>query len=402
MLLSTLTALCATAISAVSATTLFVADYSGNITSLSLTANDGSYNLTKTHVNDGCGPNPSWLTIDSHRGLLFCMNEGFSTPNGSLTSFTISRDGSLQKVANIATPNGPVSGVIYGDPTGPQAIALAHYGGSAVSSYLIDAAGTLTVNQNLFYTLPQPGPDPTRQDAPHVHEVVTDPTGQYILAPDLGADLVRIYTWDRRTLALTALPPLVAAPGSGPRHLAFYTPSGIPGSSPTYLYLVGELAATVTGYAVRYTADGLAFDLLGAQATTGLQPLARRNAPAEIHVSPDNRFLVISNRNDSSFALPADAGGRSDSFSTWRLCEKSGNLTFHQLWPAGGSYPRHFETNAIGNLVAVGFQMSQAVAVLERDVATGLIGEPVARLAIEGNVTAVVFDERRALGGLGS
>lgn len=118
--------------------------------------------------------------------------------------------------------------------------------------------------------------------------------------------------------------------------------------------------------------------------------MPQRIAPAEITVSPDNRFLLISNRNDTSFTLPTL--GKSDSLSTFAL-SPSGNLTFHQLWPAGGAFPRHFELNSVGNLVAVGLQNSQAVTILQRDVATGLIGEPVARVPIGGNVTNVVWYE---------
>jgi len=49
--------------------------------------------------------------------------------------------------------------------------------------------------------------------------------------------------------------------------------------------------------------------------------------------------------------------------------------------------------NGAGDLVAVGNQYSQNVAILSRDVESGLIGEPVARMTVGGNTTCVVFDE---------
>lgn len=49
--------------------------------------------------------------------------------------------------------------------------------------------------------------------------------------------------------------------------------------------------------------------------------------------------------------------------------------------------------NAIGDLVAVGLQYSDEVVVMARDVSSGLIGKPVGRVAIEGNVTCVRWDE---------
>ncbi|EME38985.1 hypothetical protein DOTSEDRAFT_57285 [Dothistroma septosporum NZE10] len=398
MLRTNILALCAATASA--ATNLFVADYSGNVTTLSLTETNGTYKLEKTSANDGCAPNPSWLTIDPARGVLYCLNEGLTSLNGSLSSFTINADGSLEHVQNTTTASGPVSGIIYGEPAGQRAIALAHYSGSAVSSWLLKDNGNFTENGAQFFTLDKSGPDPDRQDAPHEHEAITDPTGQYILVPDLGADLVRVFCWDDETLKLQALEPLQATSGSGPRHAAFYTPYGTAGGT-TYMYLVAELAGTVTAYSVSYLPNngGLSFTELSNSSTIPLFTPHRRNAPAEIHVSPDNRFLIISNRNDSSFTLP-NAIGESDSLSTFAL-DHDGSIAFTQLWPAGGLFARQYETNAIGNLVAVGLQSSQAVAILARDVQTGLIGEPIARIEIGGNVTAVVWDEERALGVLG-
>lgn len=378
------------------AVNLFVSDYSGNVTTLSLTAKDGNYTLTKKHENDGCAPNPSWLEIDAPNGLLYCSNEGLETLNGSLSTFSIARDGSISLLQNTTTISGPVSSTIYGVPYGPKAIALAHYTGSALSTYLLNPShpGNVSLHQEFVFTLDSPGTNPERQNAPHSHEVFADPTGQYLLVPDLGADLVRVFSYDAQTLKLKSLSPLKVPAGSGPRHGVFYNPSGFPGGA-TYFYLVSELAATVTSYAVHYLPDsaGLRFKELTAVGTSFLFNIPSQGAPAEIEVSPDNRFLVISNRNTTAFTLPLNGGIPSDSLSTWAL-KDDGSFAFHQLWPTGGEFPRHFSMNAHGNLVAVGLQTDQTVVILERDVQSGLVGEPVARIAIGGNVTNVVWDDR--------
>lgn len=387
-----------------SAINLFVSDYSGNVTTLELTSSGGNYTLSKINANDGCSPNPSWLEIDAANGLLYCSNEGLETSNGSLSTFSIARDGSTSLIQNITTISGPVSSTIYGDPYGRKAIALAHYTGSALSTYLLNPSkpGNVTLNQEITFSLDGPGTNPERQDAPHAHEVFTDPTGQFLLVPDLGADLVRVFCYDSESLELTAAAPLKVPAGSGPRHGVFYTPSGFAGGQ-TYFYLVSELAATVTSYAVTYLPDnkGLAFKEMVSVGTSFLFNIPSQGAPAEIAISPDNRFLVLSNRNTTAFTLPLDGGIPSDSLSTWAL-KDDGSFNFHQLWPTGGEFPRHFSMNAVGNLVAVGLQTDQAVVILERDVQSGLVGEPVARIAIGGNVTTVVWDERTALGRLGS
>jgi 6-phosphogluconolactonase (cycloisomerase 2 family) len=80
---------------------------------------------------------------------------------------------------------------------------------------------------------------------------VLDPTGTYLLVPDLGADLVRVWNVDQKTLALHPSKALVAAVGSGPRHIAF-----LKTESKTFMYLVSELANTITVYDVAYKCDG--------------------------------------------------------------------------------------------------------------------------------------------------
>ena len=45
--------------------------------------------------------------------------------------------------------------------------------------------------------------------------------------------------------------------------------------------------------------------------------------------------------------------------------------------------------------------MSSEIVILDRDVVTGIIGNPVARVEIEGQITNVLFNEEFALGRLG-
>ncbi|KAI4821546.1 3-carboxy-cis,cis-mucoante lactonizing enzyme [Aureobasidium sp. EXF-8845] len=392
--------LCAAA-SLTAATNLFVSDYSGDVTTLSLTEHGGHYSLTKVSANSGCAPNPSWLTIDPNHATLYCLDEGLEVTNGSLTSFTIGDDGSLTKVHREETISGPVSGVIYGNPAHKRSIALAHYSGSALSSWDLDVnrTGGFAFEQEILFNLTKPGPNAERQDAPHEHEAVLDPTGQFLIVPDLGADLVRIFSFDPKTSELTAEKPLAVLPGSGPRHVTFYQPYGVSGKKSTsFMFLVSELANTVTSFAVSYpSAGGMKFSQVYNSTTYGDLVVPEGNAAAEIAITPDNRFLIISNRNNTSFHIPNPSPHNttsipSDSLSTFSI-QKDGSLKHIQLWPAGGMFPRHFSLSPSGDLVAVGMQYDKSVVVFERDVALGVVGKPVARWMGGGNVTCVVWEE---------
>jgi 6-phosphogluconolactonase (cycloisomerase 2 family) len=65
--------------------------------------------------------------------------------------------------------------------------------------------------------------------------------------PDLGADLVRVYSIDPATSLLTEATPFQVVPGSGPRHGSFLV-SG----NTTYFFLVTELGNTITSYELTY------------------------------------------------------------------------------------------------------------------------------------------------------
>lgn len=278
------------------ATNLFVSSYAGTVSTLSLSESGGKYNLTKTATTEACGPNPSWLTIDANRGLLFCLNEGLTSPNGSLSSFTINDDGTLDHVQNTTTISGPVSGAIYGSRN-KRAIALAHYAGSAVTTYCLDDA-KFQSNQNFTFSLASAGVDPGRQNAPHLHDTIIDPTNNYLVVPDLGADLVRVFAINGETLEIRS--PLSTDSGTGPRHAAFYNPySAACESCTTFMYVVGELSSDVTGYAVTYLPNrgGLNFTKVYQSNTLWLLNHDRINAPAEIHVSVSDLDLASSRTN---------------------------------------------------------------------------------------------------------
>lgn len=115
---------------------------------------------------------------------------------------------------------------------------------------------SLTLTQNYTYTMDEPGPDPERQEAPHPHQAVLEPSGGFLLVPDLGADLVRVFSAgaDGKT---EELEPLAVEPGSGPRHITFLEKEG-----GTVMYLITELANTIVGYNLGYADGGIQFEEL--------------------------------------------------------------------------------------------------------------------------------------------
>ena len=252
--------------------------------------------------------------------------------------------------------------------------------------------------QTLKYTMSGKGPNPNRQDAPHPHHAYVDPTGDFLLVNDLGADLIRINKIDKTSGKLTECPPGKPVPGTGPRHGVFWTPAGANSrvrraAEGTMLFVANELTNSVTGWSVSYPSGGC-LTLTVKQTLTPYQ--GNSSAPAGTKVGEvrvKDNFLYATNRNDKKFAP-------NDSLTQYTI-SADGTLAWTAVTSSYGTYPRTFDINKAGDFVAIGDQTTANVAIVSRDPATGKLGEHVADLRIgtvgtpenEDGVSAVVWAE---------
>lgn len=239
-----------------------------------------------------------------------------------------------------------------------------------------------------------PGPNP-RQDVPHPHEVKLDPTGQFILVPDLGADLVRVFRINSSNGQLTSCGTGQAAPGDGPRHGAWWTPKGSSNSTDGLrFYTLNELGNSVSSWKVTYTSGCISLSRMQTLSTyaAGVTPGPTTKA-AELRTF-DN-FLYASNRADQTF------GTDQDSLAIYSIHPTTGDLSWVEATNARAYYPRTFQINKAGTLVAVGGQTSSNVAIISRDVTTGKLGNLIANIQVgsrgrpgeEDGLSAVVWNE---------
>jgi 6-phosphogluconolactonase (cycloisomerase 2 family) len=349
-------------------TGILVAGYDGFVRTLSLQNNQ----LSEINKTTGCGANPTWLSLDFANQRLWCLDEGWNTVNGSLNTFDIEDNLRLQPYQSRNVSAGPVQSNFFAK--GSQ-IAIAQFGGGPGSNI----RGGLTVHSIVpegklqgsplnitFDALPQPGPQ-KGQDVPRGHGVVVDPTGRHLVVTNYGADKLHVFhiTKDGK---LVKGPEMETPPGSAPRHAQFLAAK----NNATYLFVLSEIANTVTTYNVTYDAahrlhlfpPSRVIDTLGGNATTETRNVSRAG---EIQISPDKRFLMVSNRLDKFTPT-------SDSLSTFAI-NADGSLTFLQRIAVGGSAPRHFVLNKKGNRVLVSVTANSTVVVFERDVKTGLLRE---------------------------
>jgi 6-phosphogluconolactonase (cycloisomerase 2 family) len=383
--------------SSASAVRLFATTYAaegakdGVISTLEFQPGDGqgAASLKSVAQNTECGSAPTWMDISLDNGLLYCLDEGWATPNASINTLQIAEDGSLKRIKTLDTIQGPVTIQFYNDN---KAMVLAHYGAQATSTFTVsEDKTTFTPLQNFTYSTP-PGPNPN-QEASHPHQAT-------LVIPDLGSDVVRVYCIDPENSHLNEHESLKVKPGYGPRHIVFWSPDEHPTNETTYMYTVNELYSRMTTYRVGYLASGgLVFTQIEDVSMYGPDhEIPAGGRAAEIAVSPDNRFIVASNRNATLLTVPNQDPNNSTAIPSDTLIvfkpKEDGKLEFVQLAPSGGSFPRHFSFNKDGTLIAVGNQNSFTVDIFSRNVETGEIGDRVASLTkLPGQVNNVIWDE---------
>lgn len=223
----------------------------------------------------------------------------------------------------------------------------------------------------------------------HPHQAIIDPSGNYIIAPDLGSDVVRTLRIDGLGFEEVATYPMPT--GTGPRHGVFTTLSD---TNQTVFYLLGERGNSITGFTVSYASAGAppTFTQVYNSSTHGLGNVVSSDdtTGGDIHVQ-DN-FLLVSSRYDvtsNNATNPTGAGP----VITFAIDQSTGNLTLVQQWSLGGSIGAEFALSASGSLVAMGYQDQSIMKLVHRDVGTGLLGDVAGTFNLTGRMMGLMFVE---------
>lgn len=244
-------------------------------------------------------------------------------------------EGSVQVLGESPLPASMAS--LNTDRTG-RWLFSASYGADMVAVQSLDAqghaAGTVT--------------HPTGR---HAHCVLADPTNRFVLATSLGADQLHRYHFDPPTGRLKDMDvPVFPLPaGTGPRHLCF-------NERGDRVYVLGELDACVQVL----TFDPATGALAVLQTLPTLPPGFEGKAwGADLHLTPDGRWLYSSERNSHTLAAHA-------------VDPLSGQLSPVGNWPTQAT-PRGFAITPDGRFLLAAGQTSHRVGVHAIDGASGAL-----------------------------
>ncbi len=303
----------------------------------------GSGELIVESVTKGV-TNPSFLAVDRNRCRLLCVNETAEfggKPGGSVSAFALNPESGDLRLLNSSSTHGADPCYLTIDSAG-RFVLVANYTGGSLAVLPIQDDGSLGEATDVVQH--KGSSVKPRQQGPHAHSVVFDPSGRYAYAADLGLDKLMIYRFDdKQGKLLTATPgwaPL--KPGAGPRHLAF-SPDG------EGVYVVNELDSTLTAFTVDRSTGGLEH-----RQTLSTLPstFAGENFPADIHIARSGRCVYASNRGHDSIAV----------FAVER---ENGEISPVQHEPTGGKWPRNFAIDPSGQYLLVANQRSDKITVFD-------------------------------------
>lgn len=312
---------------------------------------------------------PTWLETDPHRPILYGVNETGNDGRSQGGVFSLAIDpasGKLRPLSQTSSGGGGATNLTYDAKA--DTVFVANFGGGQVSAIPVKSDGALSRVSSVQTDY---GTGPTkRQAGPHAHGVTLDPSGRFVLAPDLGADRVFVYRFDPGSKQLTPAEPPFAAlpPGSGPRHLVFSRDG-------RFAFLDTELSAMV--YTFRWDAKAGRLDQVASLPIDGPDFSGQKSA-AELGVSADGRFLYVSDRGANTLIV-------------YGVDARTGGLHEVQRMACGGDVPWSFSIDPSGRWLLVANQASGGIAEFQVDVASGRLTPTANSISVPKPVRVAFF-----------
>lgn len=293
--------------------------------------------------------NPSYLTLSQNGKFLFACTDTRTPNDGSVSSFAFDKNNKLLSFINKQKTSG--ENPVYVSLNSTEKFLLsANYTDGSVSVFPIDSNGNI-LPLSQFIHFQDSSIYTARQSSSHIHSTVFSPDNQFVFLPDLGADKIRCFAFDstqQQPLLNTKYAFTKTVAGSGPRHFTFHP-------NKKFAYCIEELSGTIIAY---HYSDG---KLDSIQRISSYKKKHKDVlSSADIHISPDGKFLYASNR------------GEENNIAIFSIKE-DGTLKYVKHQSTFGTIPRNFTIDDSGRFLIVANQKSGNIVVFKRNAKTGLL-----------------------------
>ena len=301
-------------------------------------------------VDSAVTVNPSYLAVSPGAEFVYAVNEtGKNEGGGKVTAFRLDAKTGKLKELNSRSSMGDHPCYVTIDQTGKWLI-VGNYSSGTAAVLPIHTDGSLG-EQVSFVQHKGSSVNKKRQESAHIHATVLSADNRFLYVPDLGTDQLVVYGFDDITGKLERLDDLVIKQeaGSGPRHFEFHPNN-------EWAYLLNELSGKIT---VFKNSNGRLEPVQDISALP--QGFNQFFTSADIHVSPNGRFLYASNRDSSN------------TIAIFRINKKTGKLKWVGHQSTLGKTPRNFNFDPTGKYLLVANQNSDSVIVFKINRKTGLL-----------------------------
>ncbi|MFK7995020.1 MAG: lactonase family protein [Granulosicoccus sp.] len=317
----------------------------------------GDGKLIEREVTDAL--NPAVLIPHSNGTMMYAIVETIQN-NGEVLQYGVDESGALTLVDSF-TASGKSTCYLALSPQRDVAIVI-NYWDAIIDVVHVDESGRLgELVQSFKQHYRQEGQWrqvthredhwTNRQVGPHAH--CAHFWKDWVFIPDLGENAIFQYRYNPDKKILEPDTHIEFEPGSGPRHMVMHPSLDI-------CYVSNELFNTVCVAQLDASdPDQQKPRLLPIQYESTLENREQTSYVSEIKLSPDARFLYVSNRGDNSLAI-------------FKVLA-DGQLERIDIVPTGGKFPRHFSISPCGKAVIIANQDSSTVNLFHRDVETGLV-----------------------------
>jgi len=288
----------------------------GGILSFAINQENGA--LTHLNTQPSMGVNATWVGIDAAGKRIVVANHGDADP-----------------VIRVAKKNGVAEFETFFDD-------------GTVSLFFLKPDGSIEPASDVAVFERTHGVDMRAQGSPHAHSANFDPSNRFVLACDTGGDFIYVYRVDPGSRVLANGKSFKTRPGISPRHAAFHRRA-------PYVFITHERESSLASYHF----DSKTGDVALVQTVPTVPPsFTGTNAPSNIRVHPNGKFVYGCNRGH-------------DSIASFRIDEATGKLTAVEITPAGGSNCREFNFEPSGKYMFVANMGSNNIVTFAVDPDTG-------------------------------
>jgi 6-phosphogluconolactonase len=300
--------------------------------------------------NTDSAANPSYLAVSPNEKYIYAVNETHGDNGGNVSAYTFDKTTGNLSLINQQSTGGDDPCYVSVSKNNNW-VLVANYNGGSSAAFAANKDGSLNPYSQLLQDSGSSA-NTKRQEKAHVHSAVFSPTQDYLFTPDLGTDKVMIYKFNpnsQKPLNPAAPPYASVAAGNGPRHFTFHP-------NQKFAYVIQELSGTVGAY--RYSKGKL---ILLQNIATHPADFKGDIGSADIHLSPDGKFLYASNRGDEN------------TITIFSVNVTTGKLKLKGYQSVLGKTPRNFVIDPTGNYLLAANQNTDNIVIFKRNKQTGLL-----------------------------